>query len=504
MMGWELTFLTRIDDEDLTITHTSGPAEWVAPGSVVPLEDTLCFRMLAGVAPPVTDRASEIGSGYHDAPTCSALGIESYSGHPVRRGDGSVVGTLCAIDRRRRIPTVEARRLGDTFASLLAWELDREAVLSELGTRARTDPLTGLANHGTLFERLGAEVARASRHGRALSLVMLDLDHFKRVNDTRGHPAGDLVLKEVARRLGSVARAEDLVARVGGEEFAWLLPETGRSAAWQAAEKARASIAAEPMPGDLRVTISAGIAELSHAGDETELYRLADRALYWAKRHGRNLSFGYSPEGPEPLDSDQLAERLANAQAHAALCALAAAVDAKDPSTQRHSERVADLTAQLAIERDWSAGRIALLREVALVHDVGKIGVPDRILFKPERLSEEERAHVREHSSLGAQIASNVLGAEQTAWLRGHHERWDGLGYPDGIAGTTIPEGARLLALADAWDAMTSVRSYQPARSPEHALRECVEQEGRHLCPNAVAALRACWTGLVSGSSGAR
>jgi diguanylate cyclase (GGDEF)-like protein/putative nucleotidyltransferase with HDIG domain len=363
------------------------------------------------------------------------------------------------------------------------------ATLAEAEQRAASDPLTALANHRAFHERLRDEVQRARRHRRPLALALIDLDHFKDVNDRHGHQVGDEVLREVAARLVRRSRPEDLVARIGGEEFAWLLPESDALDAWKAAERAREAIAGEPFPEGISCTVSIGIAELSQATDAGDLVRLADGALYWAKGNGRNVSFCYSPEVVEALSAEERAQGLERAQALNAIRALARAVDARDPSTRRHSERVADLAVRIAARMGWSAERQALLREAALVHDVGKIGVPDAVLFKASRLTEAEVAHIREHSTLGAQIVADVLTPEQVAWVRSLHERFDGRGYPEGLRGERIPDGARLLAVADAWDAMTSARPYTAPLSPAKAAEECRREAGRQFDAAVVDAL---------------
>jgi HD-GYP domain-containing protein (c-di-GMP phosphodiesterase class II) len=164
-------------------------------------------------------------------------------------------------------------------------------------------------------------------------------------------------------------------------------------------------------------------------------------------------------------------------------------VDARDPSTRLHSERVADLAVRIAAEMGWTAERQGLLHEAALVHDVGKIGVPDAVLFKASRLTDPEFAQIREHSTLGAQIVADVLSEEQVSWVRSVHERADGRGYPEGLRGDRIPGGARILAVADAWDAMTSARPYTAPLSAEHAAEECRREAGRQFDADAVAAL---------------
>lgn len=187
-------------------------------------------------------------------------------------------------------------------------------------------------------------------------------------------------------------------------------------------------------------------------------------------------------------------------QALGAVRALARAVDARDPVTRRHSERVAAVAGALAGEMGWDAEGRARLREAGLVHDVGKIGVPDRVLFKAGRLTGAERAEIVRHAVLGAEMVADVLAPAQVAWVRGHHERWDGGGYPDGLSGEAIPDGARVLALADAWDAMTSARSYRAPLGAREALAECVRCAGAQFWPDAVVALEALVGPQATGS----
>ena len=262
--------------------------------------------------------------------------------------------------------------------------------------------------------------------------------------------------------------------------------------AYAAAERMRRAIADLPFvqAGSL---ISAGVCDLANADDATSLFRQADLALYWVKTNGRDATFRYSPEVLELLSGEEQAHRLSRARAISGIRILAQAVDAKDPSTQRHSERVADVAVSLAEELGWPLERVALLNEAALVHDVGKIGIPDDVLLKPGPLSEEDYAVVKTHPALGAQMVADALSPEQAEWIRCHHERLDGTGYPMGLAGGELSEGSRILALADAWDAMTWARPYrQPLRTGE-ALAEVRRNTGTQFCPRAAAALARIW-----------
>jgi diguanylate cyclase (GGDEF)-like protein len=217
---------------------------------------------------------------------------------PVHVGGLLWGGLLAASTGEAPVSAAAEARL-ERFAELVALAIGNAEARARLAAQAASDPLTGLANHRTFFERLNAETGRARRHGASVGLVLIDLDHFKRVNDHHGHQVGDRVLLEAAGRLGALAREEDTLARIGGEEFAWLLPETGAQAAWEAAERARSAIAAEPFPVAGKVTMSAGVAELGPDGTVNELFRAADAALYWAKSQGRDACVPYTPEHQE-------------------------------------------------------------------------------------------------------------------------------------------------------------------------------------------------------------
>jgi diguanylate cyclase (GGDEF)-like protein/PAS domain S-box-containing protein len=442
-----------------------------------------------------TATAASLRSGVSESARyeTAKAGLTNGPAYPLRSGaaapirvDGSLWGLVSVGygDEAAIEPDVSPRLA--RFADLVSLAVSGAEAREQLAMIASTDHLTGLSNQRSFSDRLEEEVRRARRHGRPLSLVLIDLDHFKLVNDTHGHDIGNRALIQLAERLTDLRRGGEVLARVGGEEFAWILPETDAIGAQGAAERARVAIAGTPFDGIGHLTISAGFCSLTDAASSRELFRHADLALYWAKGLGRNTTFRYAPETLELLPPDEQARRLEHAKTLAAVRALAAAVDAKDGSTQRHSERVATLAAELARVAGWDAERVASLRDAALVHDVGKIGVPDHLLLKCGGLTDDEFEQIKPHAALGARMVSDLLSPEQVGWIRHHHERFDGLGYPDGLIGTEIPDGARILAAADTWDAMTVSRPYGAPRATEDALEECRRCAGAHLCPEAV------------------
>lgn len=225
-------------------------------------------------------------------------------------------------------------------------------------------------------------------------------------------------------------------------------------------------------PG-VTVTISTGICDLEFALTVEDLLRYADGALFWTNDHGRNAICRYSPSVVEDLSAEQRGDRLLRNKALAGIRSLARAIDAKDHSTLLHSERAASLAGRLAEALVWPPERVADLREVALIHDVGKIGVPLEVLLKPGSLTDVEYAMIKTHVALGTQIAAEVFDEEQLSWLRSHHENEDGSGYPDGLTSGAIPDGAAILRVADSWDVMTSARPYSEAMDATEALAEC-------------------------------
>jgi diguanylate cyclase (GGDEF)-like protein len=407
---------------------------------------------------------------------------------PVRSG-AALWGALVVVanDPHEFAPGAEERlrEYADLIATAVANADDR----ARLDSEAMTDALTGLPNHRAFRERLVEEVSRAQRHGRPLTVALVDIDGFRALNDQAGPDRADEALVEIGALLGRAVRDEDILARMGADEYGVIFVESERHQALLIADRARRAVSEAPLRHRLRATVSIGLCDLEAASSGDEALRRADAALFWAKEHGRDLCWLYDPAVVRELDERQRTRELDRAQALVGLRALARAIDAKDPATQEHSERVAALSARLAVARGWTPDRVALLRDAALLHDVGKIGVPDAILLKGGPLDDDEFAVVREHSVLGARIVGDVLEQEQVAWIAGHHERPDGSGYPAALKGDAVPEGAALLALADAWDVMVSDHSYSAPMTLDAALAEAHLCAGTQFDAGAVAAL---------------
>jgi diguanylate cyclase (GGDEF)-like protein len=324
-----------------------------------------------------------------------------------------------------------------------------------------------------------------------LALVLLDLDYFKSINDAYGHQAGDAALMQAARILEMCARAGDVLGRIGGDEFALLLPETNAEQALPIAERWAKEFRAAPVGVAAHLTMSAGVSDLTHANGSRELMRLADGALYWAKIQGRDTIVVYSPDTVYEFSDSDRVDRMERMQSLMAIRSLARLIDAKDSPNDEHSERVAAFVRRLAEAAGWSPARVVLLAEAAQIHDVGKICVPQEVLRKPAALTAAEYELVKAHAAVGAEMAREALTEEQAAWIGQHHERFDGGGYPNGLTGDEILDGAELLALADSWDAMTTERVYSAAKPAPEALAECLSLAGSQFSPTACRALHA-------------
>ena len=378
---------------------------------------------------------------------------------------------------------------------------ERRRLLDEARAEADRDPLTGLLNHRAFQKRLEEAADRARAGGAPLAVAVLDLDNFKFFNDAYGHATGDEVLRRVADVLRAARRDGDALARFGGDEFALLMPGAGADAeGGTGAEAVRARLAARlggvsyRPPGHdapLPISLSVGVA-LFPAEADTRLgvVQLADERLRRAKSGG-----GGGAQAQRVREAARGAVR-----GFPMLDALVTAVDAKDRYTRRHSEDVLTHSLQTARALGLDADARRTLEVAALLHDVGKIGVPDAVLRKPGRLTEEEFEAVKQHPAMGAAIAAAVPGLEKTLGaIRHHHERWDGGGYPDGLAGAQIPLLARILAVADAYSAMTTDRPYRRGRADAEARAILAAGAGTQWDAACVSALLAAAPGWAPG-----
>jgi diguanylate cyclase (GGDEF)-like protein len=351
---------------------------------------------------------------------------------------------------------------------------------------ALTDPLTGLGNHRSFHERLQRELVAAEEAGTSLALCLVDFDDLKSVNDRFGHPVGDLVLGQVASRLRQGGES----FRLGGDEFAVLLPGHDERQASAVARSIVERVAALHVEGVGEVTVSAGVATYpTHGSGRDELIRLADSALYWAKKDGKNRVRAYAAESILRANLEQVADTPDRAAQYRAAESLAKAVDERDAYTGSHSQRVGDYSARIARRLGADEPAIELTRLAGNLHDLGKLAIPEEVLRKPSTLSEAERLMLERHPQIGFRMLES-LGVQPVAeWVLHHHERWDGAGYPNKLAGDKIPLGARIIFVADAFDAMTSDRAYRRAIPERDALAELERCAGTQFDPEVVKAL---------------
>jgi diguanylate cyclase (GGDEF)-like protein/putative nucleotidyltransferase with HDIG domain len=415
-----------------------------------------------------------------------------------------------------------------TLADLIAGALHNALSFQKAQEQAITDGLTGVKTHRFFMEALSAEWKRSTRAGRSFALVLMDLDRFKFVNDFYGHLEGDLVLQRVGHILETNCRRSDVVARYGGDEFVILMPETNMEHARQLASKLRGWVSADPLLREKNISASFGIACYPlHGSSPQELIQVADASMYLSKHQGGNAVstadhfdpneakkwkrdvleaylgvtlkrlFATGPEAFEEIYSrlKQFTESLAategaNGTATGATAAaqgpqalpqavldtvtsLAFAIDAKDHYTQGHSQKVSAYAALIGEALGLNDLEVEEIRLGGVLHDIGKVAIPENILNKNGPLNPQEWDTMKSHVTFGAKILEPLTPlARIRDMVLHHHEFFDGSGYPHALEGEKIPLGARIIAVADAYDTITSDRTYKKARAAAEALAE--------------------------------
>ena len=367
-------------------------------------------------------------------------------------------------------------------------ELELEKALKVAQEQADHDPLTNLLNRRAFHKSLKAEADYAQREETNLAVVVLDIDNFKFFNDVYGHLEGDQVLRLVAEKLQEICKSQDILARFGGDEFALILPDLGRTTLEEVEARLHAgleTLSYRTNDGESLIPVSVSLGTSLFPAASTncqEVLRQADERLLWSKTGGGG-------EKRAQLVRMNAGNRV---QGFSMLDALVTAVDNKDRYTRKHSEDVMEYSLMIVRELGLGESEQHMVAVAALIHDVGKIGVPDAILRKPGRLTDQEFEAVKQHPMMGSVMVGAVPGLEDTldAVLH-HHERWDGGGYPFGLEGEKTPLAARLMAVADAFSAMTTDRPYRKGMDQQQALDILQDGSGTQWDPKCVSAFLA-------------
>jgi diguanylate cyclase (GGDEF)-like protein/putative nucleotidyltransferase with HDIG domain len=414
---------------------------------------------------------------------------------------------------KERVPVQSQDEIGElaqsinTMAdSLREKHIQLSKANEKLAAGALRDSLTGLYDHQHFLKFLETEYKRARRYNLPLSLLMIDLDHFKMVNDTYGHPFGDFVLREIARIFEESIRDSDILCRYGGEEFAVILPNTPLEGAYSVAEKLRRTIANLVFwQGDLstKLTITVGISTIAEERTETkeDLIKHADESLYEGKHRGRNMVVSWGElslweKFMQRVEKEMVehyrtrflsvASTMKRTYMEATM-ALVKNLEAKDGYTATHCYLVAMYAGRLAETLGLPQEEIEVIKDAAILHDIGKVSVPDNLLSKPGALTEEEYAIIKRHPEQAARILDGVGFLQQEIQIIMCHQEWyNGQGYPTGIKGEEIPLGARILSICDTFEALTSPRPYRLNVSAEKAFEILRKEAGTKFDPNLV------------------
>jgi diguanylate cyclase (GGDEF)-like protein len=375
---------------------------------------------------------------------------------------------------------------------------------------ANTDELTKLANRRHFFQILDRELLQAKIRGGSVAVMMFDVDHFKHVNDTYGHQSGDKILQQVGKILNENIYPMDMAARYGGEEFVVMMPGMPVEIAMQRAQKLGMQIDKnnwEVNGNNISVTVSAGVAVFDGADSITpyELIRRADDALYAAKNRGRNCVVAYDQLKPQELvkthdngDFLELQSKISSLaqqmkeQTLGVISAFTKAIIVKDPYLASHIENVKIYSEEIAKYMEVPQMLINQLRTASMLHDLGKIIIPNNILHKTTQLSDEELRTIQRHPIASADILAPIgVFNQEIVIIRHHHENFDGTGYPNGLVGRNIPFGSRILAVANVFDAMTSAKPWNPnPKSENEAVEEIVSLAGMQFDPEVVEAFK--------------
>ncbi len=383
-------------------------------------------------------------------------------------------------------------------------ETEREQLSKEMGQLILKDSHTGLYNHRYLKETLEGGLSQAERTFSPFSLIMMDLDYFKSINDVYGHVFGDLILRQFAQELTKIVRPYDTVIRYGGDEFIVLSPDTDKAGILALAERILKRAKAHNF-GDkahlikLKLTLAVSSYPEDSPLQGMEMVDFVDKILNKAKESGGNRVFSLSDikKGdatiPETSDIKSLKDKIARLTLRAnqslieEIFAFAKIIELKDHDTGGHGERAVDYAVAISRELNLSSQQIELIGQAMMLHDLGKVGIREEILHKPSELTREEFEEVKRHPQIGVDIIRPIHSLHPIIpALLYHHERWDGKGYPYGFVKERIPLAARIIAVADVYEALISDRPYRKAFPKESALRMLQEFSGTRFEPKIV------------------
>ena len=443
-----------------------------------PIAGTLAEKVLNANHAVVVQSRGELSENPHQVIKADDRAVRSLAMAPLRLADVSI-GVMTAQSYAEGAYDESAVRLLSAIAEQMALAVQNAQLFRDAQDRADRDPLTNLYHHRYLKSRLDEELARTRREQSELALLMLDLDDFKQVNDSYGHLAGDEALRMLTAVLHATCRSGDVIGRYGGDEFMVILPATPPDRALVIGARIRDAVADRQLrlPGGAAVPLRASIGLASCPSDGTtaaELIAKADAGLYLSKRHGKpNAALQRIGTMELRLEGN-----------FGPVAELLAALLVRDPDSRPRLENINRLSKDAAAAFALSAPHAEALLLASVLRDVGKIAIPDHVLRKPGPLTPPEYELVKRHATIGAMLVENIPGFELVAEaIRHHHERFDGSGYPSGLAGQSIPLAARLVALLDSFSALTSDRPHRRRVSAAVACTELKRATGTQFDP---------------------
>lgn len=460
-------------------------------------------------------------------PNVKRYNLQTYIGYPIK-WKSEVIGSLCAVYQSDFVPSEDDMRLVSVIASGVEVEerrlraitglkraedelqkVNKDLLISNkrLNQLALRDLHTGLYNHRYLAEIIDAEFYRSKKYGNAIAVVMLDVDYFKSINDTYGHKFGDMILKQLAQQLRKMIRQYDVIIRYGGEEFIIISPGTDRAQALMLAQRIIDAISLYNFGNKkTAIKLKVSLAAVSYPEDKVtsamDLVKLSEQMLAKAKEEGGNRVYSSIDRKPGSKSAERysggenvgvLQKRLeklhkeANESLIESIFAFAKTIEVKDHYTGEHVERTVKYATDIARALKLPSSEIEKVRQAAMLHDLGKIGISENILTKKSRLSKKEIEEIRKHPRIAADILRPIhVLTSIIPYILYHHERWDGKGYPTRLKGENIPLGARIVAIADVYQALISKRPYRKAFSKVEALKMIKEASGTQFDPRIV------------------